>query len=44
MMVYLKFIFVNKQTSSLNKYEQIMEAKFLMKLNNSPKYIRVDFL
>jgi len=29
MMVYFNFIFVNKQTSSLNKYKQILEAKFL---------------
>jgi len=41
MIDYFNFVFVNKHACGLNKYKQDIESKFLMKLNNSPKYIKL---
>ncbi len=37
-MAYLDGVFVNKQGTSLKKYKQVMENKFLVELNESSQY------
>jgi hypothetical protein len=39
-MAYLDNSFVSKQGIDLQKYKQVMESKFLAKLDGSPQYIK----
>jgi hypothetical protein len=40
-MAYLNGAFVSKQGIGLEKYKQVMENKFLVKLNSSPQYTKL---
>jgi hypothetical protein len=40
-MAYLDGVFVSKQETSLKKYKQIMEHKFLVELDGSSQYTKI---
>jgi hypothetical protein len=41
-MAYLDNAFMSKQVTSLEKYKQIMENKFLVELDDSTQYIKLQ--